>query len=106
MANVYTVPVKCNNCNWSGPAELPRGTLATPNMECPNCGCKTANTAFIPPKVTRTRGGERWITHQDMPPIGISDDVGLREIRCLDDLPPLPATLHGFDHVNAILEHK
>jgi len=42
-ANTYKIHVTCDNCDFYGEVQLPKGTAASHSIECPNCGCKTAH---------------------------------------------------------------
>lgn len=36
----YSIEVACNNCNYRGETQIPKGTLVG-GSPCPNCGCQT-----------------------------------------------------------------
>ena len=38
MSSFYNVEIKCDNCGFSGVADLVKGTKVNDN-KCPNCGC-------------------------------------------------------------------
>ncbi len=42
MSETYSIEVECRNCDKSGKAQIERGTPVPDEIECPNCGCKTA----------------------------------------------------------------
>lgn len=42
MSETYEIATVCTNCDHVGKAAIPKGTLVSDAMECPNCGCKTA----------------------------------------------------------------
>lgn len=52
---VYSVPVKCSNCDYDGEKEILKGCPVAEKMECPNCGCETATK--VPPKPTSNYRG-------------------------------------------------
>lgn len=46
MEDTYSIPVACNNCDYSGTKTLLKGTPfntfgVTHNSVCPTCGCNT-----------------------------------------------------------------
>ena len=47
MIATYTITVECDNCDYEGEAEIPKGTKVA-DGDCPNCGCQTVVKASWP----------------------------------------------------------
>lgn len=92
----YSVNAWCDNCEQSVTIELRKGTPVSPNMECPNCGCKTANKR-TPQKV------DTEITWPKYPPpqpywLSVPEEAPKvyppPSIKCSDEPPP-PYPIHN-----------
>jgi hypothetical protein len=70
----YTIECECNNCDFSGPVEIEKGTVAAlGNIVCPNCGCRHLK------KKVKTTTKQDWVTphypyRYECPPIVITPD--------------------------------
>lgn len=53
----YTTEISCKNCEYSGKAEIPKGTLVEQGS-CPNCGCKTVSKPGLTPAYGVSRATE------------------------------------------------
>lgn len=70
----YTIECECNNCDFSGPVEIEKGTVAAlGNIVCPNCGCRHLKNKVKPAPI------DTWVKpsypyRYECPPIVITPE--------------------------------
>ena len=73
----YTIECICDNCDFSGPVEIEKGTVAVQgSLICPNCGTRHLKKK---PKVKPTKDLNPWVRRGspwtlECPPIVVTPD--------------------------------
>lgn len=82
----YTAQVHCENCEYQGEAQIPKGTLVG-NGTCPNCGCNSIRK-FIQPMAPGVATTGTISTGPRLPPGTQFQDLDLGSTHIHTFLPP------------------